>query len=192
MRGGKQHISRRKCGPRRGTKAAELGGGGRPEKRSTGQHGAEGRGSQSRFQHSTLPFQQRQEQGRAMGFAGDAAGGKHKGQQEDQSQKVSAAAGGAKADARDISSVCKGSFSHRPVLTSSWGHPAALLKGEKVSIPTSLASRTFSGGELEMNLPDEALLPPSRTPKALPREDHRLRPWNAAEACHLRIPAQPL
>ena len=164
----------------------------RPEEHSTGQQEAGGRGSQSRFRHSILPFQQRQEQGRATGFAGDAAGGMHKGQQEDQSQKVSAAAGGAKADARDISSVCKGGFSHRPVLTSSWGPPAALLKGEKVSIPTSLASKTFPGGELEMNLPDGALLPPSPTPKALPREDHRLRPQNAAEACHLRFPAQPL
>ena len=173
-------------------KGSRAGGRRTPEEHSTGQQEAGGRGSQSRFRHSTLPFQQRQEQGRAMGFAGDAAGGMHKGQQEDQSQKVSAAAGGAKADARDISSVCKGGFSHRPVLTSSWGPPAALLKGEKVSIPTSLASRTFPGRDLEMNLPDGALLPPSPTPKALPREDHRLRPQNAAEACHLRFPAQPL
>ena len=50
--------------------------------------------------HSALPATQ--EQGRAMGFAGDAAGGMRKGQQEDQSQKVSAAAGGAKAEARDL------------------------------------------------------------------------------------------
>lgn len=117
--------------------------------------------------HSALPATQ--EQGQAMGFAGDAAGGMRKGQQEDQSQKVSAAAGGAKAEARDISSVCKGGFSHRPVLTSNCGPPAALLKAGKVSIPTSVASRTFpgAGGRLEMSLPDGALLPPSPNSKSL-------------------------
>lgn len=117
--------------------------------------------------HSALPATQ--EQGQAMGFAGDAAGGMRKRQQEDQSQKVSAAAGGAKAEARDISSVCKGGFSHRPVLTSNCSPPAALLKAGKVSIPTSVASRTFpgAGGRLEMSLPDGALLPPSPNSKSL-------------------------
>ena len=162
MRGGKQHISRRKCGPRRGTKAAELGGGGRPEKRSTGQHGAEGGGSQSRFQHSTLPFQQRQEQGRAMGFAGDAAGGKHKGQQEDQSQKVSAAAGGAKADACDISSIFKGRLFPQACAHKQLGSPcSSAQRGKSQLLPRWHPEPFGVGGGLEMNLRMEhSCLPP--------------------------------
>lgn len=80
-----------------------------------------------------------------MGFAGDAAGGMRKGQEEDQSQKVSAAAGGAKAEARDISSVCKGGFPHRPVLTSSWVPLQLCSKWEKSAFPPQWHPEPFLG-----------------------------------------------
>ena len=105
-------------------------------------------GSQSQFQHSTLPFQQRRSRDEQWALLETQLGGCAR---DSRRTKVKRSLRLQVVQRRRLvtSSVCKGGFSHRPVLTNSWGPPAALLQAGKVSIPTSVASRTFPGAQAD-------------------------------------------
>lgn len=133
-----------------------------------------------------------------MGFARRYSwGGCSKRQQEGQSQKVPAAAGGASADARDTDA--HDTENHRvrrtilptglSVLTSSLGHLAALLT-DRSAFPLHWHPQLFLG-ERQSSLLDETVLPPSPTPKALPREGRKAGTLGGCRAVTFNSPHSP-
>lgn len=191
--GGKQPIFRRKCEPRREQRQQGWEGAGGQRRGGTGQRGA-GAGAVRAGSHTPLcPFSHGRSRDEQWALLETQLGGCTRDSRRTKVKRSLRLQVVQRQMPVTSPASLKGGFSHRPVLTSSWGPPAALLKEGKVSSHLAgIQNLSGGGGGTGDEPPDGPLLPPSPTPKALPREDHRLRPRNAAEACHLRFPAQPL